>query len=159
MVTACCEVSIEPPNHQAIGLSPTHGGRGVAAPCCPLATGQWQEELGEKGGIVVPRPGTRHAGLARWTKPAPIRLGCGARDKTSDHKPPDRQDRKQHEHSLPVRGRASSWTEICRAARKQEEAEFNSATLLLNLLRQLVSRKARLPAAERHAHADIPLEP
>jgi len=125
-------------------------GRGVARVLLLLPaglTGQWQEELREKGGLVVPR--LQGLDTLVWPEGRPQRLSGLAAALDQDILIMSRETART-ESNANILLAARPWDLVlmdeAHAARrgKQEEGEFNSATLLLNLLRQLqVSRKAR----------------
>ena len=125
-------------------------GRGVSRSLLLLPAGlteQWQDELREKGGLVVPR--LQNAESLVWPDGKTEHVGGLANALERDLLIMSRETART-EANMNIILSAKPWDLIlmdeAHAARrsKQEEGEFNSATLLLNLLRQLqVRRKAR----------------
>jgi superfamily II DNA or RNA helicase len=126
-------------------------GRGVARALLLLPAGlttQWQEELREKGGLLIPR--LQGLDTLVWPDGRTERAKGGlAEALEQDLLIMSRETARTDGNSevlLVARGWDLVLMDEAHAARrgKQEEGEFNSATLLLNLLRQLqVRRKAR----------------
>ena len=125
-------------------------GRGVSRALLLLPaglTGQWQEELREKGGLVVPR--LQGIDTLVWPDGRSERL-AGLAEALDQELLIMSRETARTEANMSAILAAKSWDLVlmdeAHAARrgKQEEGEFNSATLLLNLLRQLqLRRKAR----------------
>jgi len=125
-------------------------GRGVARALLLLPaglTGQWQEELREKGGLVVPRLHGLESLI--WPDGRIERLSGLAEALDRDLLIMSRETART-DSNLGALLTARPWDLVlmdeAHAARrsKQEEGEFNSATLLLNLLRRLQAHgKAR----------------
>lgn len=125
-------------------------GRGVARALLLLPAGltsQWQEELREKGGLVVPR--LQGLDTLVWPDGRVQRLD-GLADALDQDILVMSRETARTEANAAVLLAARPWDLVlmdeAHAARrgKQEEGEFNSSTLLLNLLRQLqCHRKAR----------------
>ena len=125
-------------------------GRGVARALLLLPaglTGQWQEELREKGGLVVPR--LQGVDTLVWPDGRAERVASLAEALDQDLLIMSRETARTEANMSTILA-AKPWDLVlmdeAHAARraKQEEGEFNSATLLLNLLRQLqLRRKAR----------------
>lgn len=108
---------------------------------------QWQAELREKGGIVAPR--LEGPNLLIWPDGKEEKISGLSEAIKKDLLLMSRETART-ENNLPVILAAESWDLVIldesHSARrkKQVEGEFNSATLLLNLLRQLqLKRKAR----------------
>ncbi|MCE9614803.1 MAG: hypothetical protein K8T26_11040 [Lentisphaerae bacterium] len=125
-------------------------GRGVARALLLLPAGltnQWQEELREKGGLVVPR--LQGLDTLVWPDGRTQRLSGLAEALDQDILILSRETART-ESNTSILLAARPWDLVlmdeAHAARrgKQEEGEFNSSTLLLNLLRQLqLHRRAR----------------
>jgi superfamily II DNA or RNA helicase len=125
-------------------------GRGVSRALLLLPaglTGQWQEELREKGGLIVPR--LQGIDTLVWPDGRSERLAGLAEALDQDLLIMSRETARTEANMSAILA-AKPWDLVlmdeAHAARrgKQEEGEFNSATLLLNLLRQLqLRRKAR----------------
>lgn len=125
-------------------------GRGVRRALLLLPAGlttQWQEELREKGGLIVPR--LQGLDTLVWPDDRNQRLAGLAEVLEQDLLIMSRETART-EANANILLAAYPWDLVlmdeAHAARrgKQEEGEFNSATLLLNLIRQLqVRRKAR----------------
>jgi superfamily II DNA or RNA helicase len=122
-------------------------GRGVSRALLLLPaglTGQWQEELREKGGLVVPR--LQGIDALVWPDGHTERVASLAEALNQDLLIMSRETART-EANLGTILAAKSWDLVlmdeAHAARrgKQEEGEFNSSTLLLNLLRQLQIRQ------------------
>jgi superfamily II DNA or RNA helicase len=126
-------------------------GRGVARALLLLPAGltmQWQEELREKGGLVIPR--LQGLDMLVWPDGRTDRAKGGLAEALEQDLLIMSRETARTEGNSEVLLAARSWDLVlmdeAHAARrgKQEEGEFNSATLLLNLLRQLqVRRKVR----------------
>ena len=126
-------------------------GRGVARALLLLPAGlttQWQEELREKGGLIVPRL----VGLNKlvWPDGKEEDLVHGLKDALDQNLLIMSRETARTENNSNILLAASTWDLVlmdeAHAARRgdQEEGEFNSATLLLGLLRKLqANRKAR----------------
>jgi len=124
-------------------------GRGVIRALLLLPaglTGQWQEELREKGGLIVPR--LQGLDSLAWPDGLIERRSSLAEALEQDLLIISRETARTEANANTLLA-ARPWDLVlmdeAHAARrgKQEEGEFNSATLLLNLLRQLqVRRKA-----------------
>lgn len=125
-------------------------GRGVSRALLLMPaglTGQWQEELREKGGLVVPR--LQGVDTLIWPDGRTERVASLAEALEQDLLIMSRETARTEANMSTILA-AKPWDLVlmdeAHAARrgKQEEGEFNSATLLLNLLRQLqLRRKAR----------------
>ena len=146
----CDEVGMGKTIEAILVLRRLMAGRGIRRVLVLLPAGllkQWQDELREKGGMVFPRlEGTnalvwpderveRVAGLAEALKRDALLMS---------------RETARTENNLPVLLAAEPWDLVlldeAHAARRreQEEGEFNSATLLLALLRKLqLHRRAR----------------
>jgi len=146
----CDEVGLGKTIEAIMVLRRLLAGRGVQRALLLLPAGlmrQWQEELREKGGLLVPRL----EGLDKLVWPdgrsEPVEDLAGALEQ--DLLILSRETAKRENHRAALLA-ARPWDLVlldeAHAARraKQEEGEFNSATLLLELLRQLqMRRKAR----------------
>ena len=146
----CDEVGMGKTIEAIMVLRRLMAGRGVSRILLLLPAGlttQWQEELREKGGLVVPR--LQGLDTIFWPDGRTQRISGLAEALEQDILIMSRETART-EANANVLLAARSWDLVlmdeAHAARrgKQEEGEFNSATLLLNLLRQLqVHRKAR----------------
>jgi superfamily II DNA or RNA helicase len=146
----CDEVGLGKTIEAVMVLRRLLAGRGVQRALLLLPAGlmrQWQEELREKGGLLVPRL----EGLDKlvWPDGRSQRVADLAQALQQDLLILSRETAKRENHRAVLLA-ARPWDLVlldeAHAARraKQEEGEFNSATLLLELLRQLqVRRKAR----------------
>ncbi len=121
-------------------------GRGVNRILLLLPAGlteQWQEELREKGGLVVPR--LQNTDILIWPDGHTERVAGFAEALEQDVLIMSRETARTEANMGAILS-AKPWDLVlmdeAHAARrgKQEEGEFNSATLLLNLLRQLQVR-------------------
>jgi superfamily II DNA or RNA helicase len=122
-------------------------GRGVSRALLLLPAGltsQWQEELREKGGLTVPR--LQGIDTLVWPDGRTERLAGLAGALDQDLLIMSRETARTEANMSAILA-ARPWDLIlmdeAHAARrgKQEEGEFNSATLLLNLLRQMQLRR------------------
>lgn len=146
----CDEVGMGKTIEAIMVLRRLMAGRGVSRALLLLPaglTGQWQEELREKGGLVVPR--LQGLDTLVWPDGRSQRLSGLAAALEQDILIMSRETART-ESNTNILLAARPWDLVlmdeAHAARrgKQEEGEFNSATLLLNLLRQLqIRRKAR----------------
>jgi superfamily II DNA or RNA helicase len=146
----CDEVGMGKTIEAIMVLRRLMAGRGVARALLLLPAGlttQWQEELREKGGLVVPR--LQGLDTLVWPDGRTQRLSGLAAALEQDILILSRETART-ESNANILLAARPWDLVlmdeAHAARrgKQEEGEFNSATLLLNLLRQLqIRRKAR----------------
>jgi len=125
-------------------------GRGVKRVLILLPAGllkQWQAELREKGGLIFPRlEGTNHL---FWPDKSNRRVN-GLEEALQQDMLLMSRETARLEDNLAILLNAKPWDLVildeAHAARrkKQEEGEYNSGTLLLNLLRQLqLRRKSR----------------
>jgi len=125
-------------------------GRGVSRALLLLPAGltnQWQEELREKGGLIIPR--LQGVDTLIWPEGRTKHLSGLAEALEQNFLIMSRETARTDSNANILLA-AQPWDLIlmdeAHAARrgKQEEGEFNSSTLLLNLLRQLqIRRKAR----------------
>lgn len=146
----CDEVGMGKTIEVILALRRLMAGRGVKRVLILLPAGllkQWQGELREKGGLIFPR----------LENPTTIVYPDGLERKTTGLAESLREDAlimsretARTDGNLPVLLDAEPWDLVvldeAHAARrgKQEEGEFNSGTLLLNLIRKLqLRRKAR----------------
>lgn len=146
----CDEVGMGKTIEAIMVLRRLMAGRGVARALLLLPAGlttQWQEELREKGGLVVPR--LQGLDTLVWPDGRNQRLAGLAAALEQDILIMSRETARTESNTNTLLA-ARQWDLVlmdeAHAARrgKQEEGEFNSSTLLLNLLRQLqVRRKAR----------------
>jgi superfamily II DNA or RNA helicase len=142
----CDEVGMGKTIEAILTLRRLHAGRGVRRALLLVPAGllkQWQAELREKAGMLVPRL----EGLTQLVWP-----GGGEQKITSLGEALSQQvllmsrETARTENNLPQVLQADPWDLVlldeAHAARrsKQEEGEFNSPTLLLNLLRELQLR-------------------
>ena len=146
----CDEVGMGKTIEATMVLRRLMAGRGVARALLLLPAGltaQWQEELREKGGLVVPR--LQGLDTLIWPDGRTEHLRGLAAALEQDLLIMSRETARTDANANILLA-APTWDLVlmdeAHAARrgKQEEGEFNSATLLLNLLRQLqIRRKAR----------------
>ena len=142
----CDEVGMGKTIEAIMAIRSLLGGRGVRRVLFLLPAGltlQWQEELREKGGLIVPR--LKNANTLVWPDGSVEQL-----DSLYDALDQDMLIMSRELARLPDNRRilftADPWDLVlmdeAHAARrgKQEEGEFNSSTLLLNLLRELQAR-------------------
>lgn len=145
----CDEVGMGKTIEAIMVLRRLMAGRGVARALLLLPAGltnQWQEELREKGGLIVPR--LQGLDTLVWPDGKTQRLSGLAQALEQDILIMSRETARTDSNANILLA-ARPWDLVlmdeAHAARrgKQEEGEFNSSTLLLNLLRQLqVHRKA-----------------
>jgi hypothetical protein len=146
----CDEVGMGKTIEAGMVLRRLLAGRGVSRALLLLPaglTGQWQEEMREKCGLVVPRL----QGLETLVWPdGRTERKTGLAEALAEDLLIMSRERARTESNMSAVLAARPWDLVlmdeAHAARrgKQEEGEFNSATLLLNLLRQLqLRRKAR----------------
>lgn len=146
----CDEVGMGKTIEAIMVLRRLMAGRGVRRVLVLLPAGllkQWQAELREKGGLVFPRLEGTNALV--WPDERTERVNGLAAALERDALLMSRETART-ENNLPVVLNAEPWDLVvldeAHAARRrrQEEGEFNSATLLLYLLRQLqLRRKAK----------------
>ena len=142
----CDEVGMGKTIEAIMAIRSLLGGRGVRRVLFLLPAGltlQWQEELREKGGLVVPR--LKNANTLVWPDGSVEQL-----DSLYDALDQNLLIMSRELARLPDNRRilftSDPWDLVlmdeAHAARrgKQEEGEFNSSTLLLNLLRELQAR-------------------
>ncbi len=142
----CDEVGMGKTIEAIMAIRSLLGGRGVRRVLFLLPAGltlQWQEELREKGGLVVPR--LKNANTLVWPDGSVEQL-----DSLYDALDQNLLIMSRELARLPDNRRilfaSEPWDLVlmdeAHAARrgKQEEGEFNSSTLLLNLLRELQAR-------------------
>lgn len=145
----CDEVGMGKTIEAIMVLRRLMAGRGVARALLLLPAGltnQWQEELREKGGLIVPR--LHGLDTLVWPDGKTQRLAGLAQALEQDILIMSRETARTDSNANILLA-ARPWDLVlmdeAHAARrgKQEEGEFNSSTLLLDLLRQLqVHRKA-----------------
>ena len=146
----CDEVGMGKTIEAILVLRRLMAGRGVRRVLVLLPAGlvkQWQAELREKGGLIFPRlEGTT---TLVWPDGQVERVENLARALDHDSLLMSRETART-EHNLPILLEATPWDLVvldethAARRRRQEEGEFNSATLLLSLLRQLqLRRRAR----------------
>jgi superfamily II DNA or RNA helicase len=146
----CDEVGMGKTIEAIMFLRRLMAGRGVVRALLLLPAGltnQWQEELREKGGLVVPR--LQGLDTLIWPNGRIQRLSGLGQALEQDILIMSRETARTDANTNTLLT-ARPWDLVlmdeAHAARrgKQEEGEFNSSTLLLNLLRQLqIRRKAR----------------
>jgi len=146
----CDEVGMGKTIEAIMILRRLQAGRGVQRVLLLLPaglTGQWQEELREKGGLIVPR--LQSIETLIWPD-GYIEKVTGLAEALEQDILIMSRETARTENNRAVLLSAMPWDLVlldeAHAARraKQEEGEFNSGTLLLELLRQLqVRRKAR----------------
>jgi superfamily II DNA or RNA helicase len=146
----CDEVGMGKTIEAIMVLRRLMAGRGVARALLLLPAGltnQWQEELREKGGLIVPR--LQGLDTLVWPDGKTERLS-GLAEALEQEVLIMSRETARTECNANVLLAARPWDLVlmdeAHAARrgKQEEGEFNSSTLLLNLLRHLqMHRKAR----------------
>ncbi len=146
----CDEVGMGKTIEAILVLRRLMAGRGVARALILLPAGllkQWQAELREKGGIICPRLEGLNSLI--WPNGRVERVQNLEEALERDLLLMSRETART-ENNLPFLLAAKPWDLVIldesHAARrkKQEEGEFNSGTLLLNLLRELqLRRKAR----------------
>lgn len=143
----CDEVGMGKTVEAILALRRLLAGRGVRRVLILLPAGllkQWQAELREKGGLIFPRL----EGLTNlvWPEGSEQTVDSLAEALQQDVLLMSRETART-ENNLPILLHAEPWDLVlldeAHAARRkqQEEGEFNSATLLLNLLRQLQLRR------------------
>ncbi len=147
----CDEVGMGKTIEAILVLRRLLAGRGVRRVLILLPAGlqiQWQQELREKGGLLFPRFNVSK-GLI-WPDGRETRLEGGLPDALMQDRLILSRETARTENSQPTVLAAEPWDLVlfdeAHAARRssQVETEFNSATLLLELLRQLqLQRKAR----------------
>ncbi|MEW5862639.1 MAG: helicase-related protein [Pseudomonadota bacterium] len=147
----CDEVGMGKTIEAILVLRRLLAGRGVKRVLILLPAGlqiQWQQELREKGGLVFPRFDI-FKGLV-WPDGREQRLDGGLAEALREDRLILSRETARTENSRPAVLAAEPWDLVlldeAHAARRanQIETEFNSATLLLELLRQLqLQRKAR----------------
>jgi len=146
----CDEVGMGKTIEAILVLKRLMAGRGVRRALILLPAGllkQWQGELREKGGMIFPRlEGTT---TLIWPDEQTERVSGLAEALERDFLLMSRETART-EHNVPLLLAAKPWDLVildeshAARRRKQEEGEFNSGTLLLNLLRQLqLRRRAR----------------
>ncbi|MFH0872555.1 MAG: helicase-related protein [bacterium] len=143
----CDEVGMGKTIEAILVLRRLMAGRGVRRALILLPAGllrQWQSELREKGGMVFPRLEGTNALI--WPDDRVEKVNGIAEALERDALLMSRETART-ENNLPLILSAKSWDLVlldeAHAARrrKQEEGEFNSGTLLLDLLRQLQLRR------------------
>ena len=143
----CDEVGMGKTIEAMLVLRRLMAGRGVRRILILLPAGllkQWQAELREKGGMIFPRlEGTN---TLVWPDDRVEKLDGLAQALERDVLLLSRETART-ENNLPIILEGAPWDLVildeshAARRRKQEEGEFNSGTLLLNLLRQLQLRK------------------
>lgn len=146
----CDEVGLGKTIEAILVLRRLMAGRGVSRALILLPAGllkQWQTELREKGGIICPR--LEGLNTLVWPDDRLEKIR-GLEEALERNLLLMSRETARTENNLPIILAAKPWDLIIldesHAARrkKQEEGEFNSGTLLLNLLRQLqLRRRAR----------------
>lgn len=139
----CDEVGMGKTIEAILILKRLMAGRGVRRALILLPAGllkQWQGELREKGGLVIPR--LEGASNLVWPDDSVEKLGSLAEALGRDVLLMSRETART-EANLAVVLTAEPWDLVlldeshAARRRKQEEGDFNSGTLLLNLLRRL----------------------
>jgi len=142
----CDEVGMGKTIEAIMAIRCLMGGRGVRRVLFLLPAGltlQWQEELREKGGLIVPR--LKNADTLIWPDGSIQQLNGLSEALTQNLLIMSREMARRSDNRR-ILSDAVPWDLVlmdeAHAARrgKQEEGEFNSSTLLLNLLRELQSR-------------------
>lgn len=146
----CDEVGMGKTIEAILVLRRLLAGRGVRRVLILLPAGllkQWQGELREKGGLVIPR--LEGLNTIVWPDGREVKVSDLAEALKEDLLLMSRETART-EANLPVVLQADPWDLVlldeAHAARRkeQEEGEYNSPTLLLNLLRELqLRRRAR----------------
>lgn len=142
----CDEVGMGKTIEAVMAIRCLLGGRGVRRVLFLLPAGltlQWQEELREKGGLIVPR--LKNADTLIWPDGSVQQLENLTEALKQDLLIMSREMARMPDNRRILLA-SDSWDLVlmdeAHAARraKQEEGEFNSSTLLLNLLRELQAR-------------------
>ncbi len=146
----CDEVGMGKTVEAILVLRRLMAGRGAQRALILVPAGllqQWQGELREKGGLIVPR--LEGIGKLVWPDENERRVE-GLTDAMREDVLLLSRETARTERNLPIMLEAEPWDIVlldeAHAARrrKQEEGEFNTGNLLLNLLRQLqLGRRAR----------------
>ena len=142
----CDEVGLGKTLEAIFTLRRLMAGRGVRRALILLPAGllkQWQAELREKGGMIFPR--LEGLNLLVWPDGTEKRVAGLAQALEQDVLLLSRETART-ENNIPILLNARPWDLVVldeahvARRRKQEEGEFNSATLLLELLRELQLR-------------------
>jgi superfamily II DNA or RNA helicase len=142
----CDEVGLGKTLEAIFALRRLMAGRGVRRALILLPAGllkQWQAELREKGGLIFPR--LEGLNLLVWPDGTEKRVAGLAQALDEDVLLLSRETART-ENNIPILLNARPWDLVVldeahvARRRKQEEGEFNSATLLLELLRELQLR-------------------
>ncbi len=146
----CDEVGMGKTIEAILVLRRLMAGRGVRRALLLVPAGllrQWQGELREKGGLIVPR--LEGINTLVWPDDSEQKT-VGLADALKQDMLLMSRETARTERNLPIMLEAEPWDIVlldeAHAARrrKQEEGEFNTGNLLLNLLRQLqLRRRAR----------------
>jgi len=143
----CDEVGMGKTIETILILRRLMAGRGVKRALLLLPAGllkQWQGELREKGGMVYPR--LEGINTLIWPDDSSKRVS-GLSEALEEDVLLLSRETARTENNIPLLLAATPWDLVildeshAARRRKQEEGEFNSGTLLLNLLRQLQLRR------------------